>query len=477
MYQRERGGACHDRGQCRRTSPGPGRFAARALPSRDADVRLRELPPDLVRSVARRGRPLSLGDRRRLVRPGGGGHSDLAQRREPAGSRRPHARAPGLGGEDRARGAIPISLHRPRPPGRAGHPRTAHARGTRRAGGHRRRHPQPPGRRGRAVFAGHEQPLVRRQGRRLPGHRGPRRRLGAGRVAAPAAAPAHGGARRPAQEEVSRHLAGLDGRGAPERGPADRERRRRPARRGPGPSPLPGAAALCVRERDCVDPADLGRHPRDRVFDRRGRVARPVLHDLDPHSDTGVHDRPGPRDRLRPPDGESVPRGPLLGDDHGGRGRGVGAAGGLDDLPLRVPGVDQFRRAPDDSPLRAAIHRRGGASRHVVRLGPLGDPAAGGALAPWPERGSPPNPSQPAGPGGRGLGRLAPLGAPGDVAAPPVSHRDERSASPAGVAGAPAGHDDASRGLAAHGAPRPSRPTTASRGWAGPISFTRSASS
>ena len=113
--------------------------------------------------------------------------------------------------------------------------------------------------------------------------------------------------------------------------------------------------------------------------------------------------------------------------------------------------------------------RRRGASRHVVRLGPLGDAAAGGALAPRPERRRlriRPNRPGRAAEGSEGWRRWGHR-----VTSRPllVSHRDERAASAARVAGAPAGHDDAPRATGCRGAPRPSRPTTASRTWVAPI--------
>ena len=204
---------------------GPARYRPR-----DADIPLRELPSGLARALARRGRPLSLGDRRGVVRPRGAGHSALAQHREPARGRRPHARAPGVGRAGRARGAFPFSVHRPRPPRRAGDPGPRTREGPRRAGDDRRRHPQPAGRRGHALFARHEQPLLRRQGRRLPRHRRPRRRLGAGRIAAARSS----GRGRPRSPPSSR-------RSIPRSGSAGRARRRSTRTCG---SPAPRTPAL-----------------------------------------------------------------------------------------------------------------------------------------------------------------------------------------------------------------------------------------
>ena len=61
--------------------------------------------------------------------------------------------------------------------------------------------------------------------------------------------------------------------------------------------------------------------------------------------------------------------------------RGGRAAGGLDDPPLRVPGLDQLRRAADDPALGAALGRLRGPARHALRAAALGDAPARGAVA------------------------------------------------------------------------------------------------
>ena len=399
-------------------------------------------------------------DRRRAPpRPGG------SPARGSARGGRANAGRPGAGGRERPSESLPLTLHQPRHPGRGG---PAEPGGTRRAtdpGGDRRGRAARPGSRGHSLVARQGRPDLSRPRRQVSRRRGSRRGRQARRDAPPEPPRDDGGADQETRAGVPGDVAGLDRAVAVERRPAPGEHRGRALRRTARPSVHASPSAPRVRRRDRRDPAARRRHPVDRALARRRRLGGAARDALDPDPEPLFDDRARTRHRLRAPDGQPLPGGARGRARRNRSGGGRGASRGLDHSPLRFPGLDQLRRAPDDSALRATLRGIRRADGHRLRAVAVRDAVARGALAPRAPHRSASGAAGAAGARGRWLRGLEALGSTRHRTSRAVPRARERAAAAARRAGAPARYGPAVGRLAPEGIGIRSRVPRARRRW------------